>query len=440
MDRNGARGSFFAWGGPDRWSAPMSPLRVAFFVNWFPVASEAFIINAAAALIEAGCVVDIYALSGAAPPMQERHALLDAFRLEERFVNATAPEEGRLAQAPAALARAVGQRGLAGLSGFNIAAHRRRAMTLAPLYESAAFRDGGRYDVLHVQFSTLAWIVLRHRRAGALSGAVVVHFRGYDISQRVLQAGPGLHAEAFAGAEWFVANCAFFRDRIVSLGCDPARASIVPSGVRPERFEFRPRKGPAGPGVRLLGVGRLVEKKGFSDAVAAVGLLRAQGVDARLRLIGEGRLRSALEAQIAALGLQDVVTLLGERAQETIAAELDACDIFLAPCVTAADGDQDAPVNVLKEAMLAGAPVISTRHGGIPELVAHGETGLLTPERDPTAIAAAVMEYLAAPDRWMPMTTAARAFVEKNYSTEASMSALFEAYTKAISVHSVRRS
>lgn len=66
---------------------------------------------------------------------------------------------------------------------------------------------------------------------------------------------------------------------------------------------------------------------------------------------------------------------------------MDQSHIFIAPCVTSQDGNQDAPVNTLKEAMAMGLPVIATHHGGIPELVEDGVSGYLVPERDSQAIA-----------------------------------------------------
>jgi colanic acid/amylovoran biosynthesis glycosyltransferase len=100
--------------------------------------------------------------------------------------------------------------------------------------------------------------------------------------------------------------------------------------------------------------------------------------------------------------------------------------------VTAQDGDADAPVNTLKEAMATGLPVIATRHGGIPELVEHGVNGLLVPERDPAAIAAALRELAAAPERWHTMGQCGREAVVERYGLEEVASMTLAAYRRAL--------
>ncbi len=411
----------------------MSALRVAFFVNQFPILSEAFILNSAAALLDDGAEVDIYALEGRAAPSAETHPVIASHGLERRVSAVERPTQpgARVARAPHALGRAAGALGWRALSAFHLEAHGARAIGLHPLYEAAAFRHGGRYDILHCQFSTLTPRVLRHRRAGALSGRVVAHFRGYDITDSVRRHGPQLHAETMSGADWFIANCRYFAGKAEALGADPARLSVVYTGVEPSRFAFRLRAGPARRRVRLLGVGRLVEKKGFVYAVRALAQLVASGIDAELRLIGDGPEGIALAREIAAHGLEGRVALLGARGEATIAAELEGADIFIAPCVTGADGAEDAPINTIKEAMCAGLPVIATRHGGVPELVTHDVTGLLAPERDADALAKAVRALLAAPQDWPRLTRAARTLVEQRFSMAAAHQALREAYESA---------
>jgi colanic acid/amylovoran biosynthesis glycosyltransferase len=411
-------------------------MRIAFFVNWFPVLSETFVMTAALGLIEAGCTVDIYAVEGEGPAEPAQHARYASLQAHARSISRPARQAWLCA--PTAAARAVKALGWRALSVTNVAAHRSRALSLRPLFEAAAFQHRGRYDVLHAQFCTLAPLLLRHRAAGALQGAVVAHVRGYDIAPDVVQRWPALHAEALGRADWVVANCEYFRGQALQLGARRERSSVSFSGVDPQAFPFRARTGPAETPLRLLGVGRLIDKKGFCYAVRALALLQAEGVEARLRLIGEGEERAALAAEAAALGVADRLELVGALPHEAVAESLDWADLFLAPCVTGANGAQDAPVNVLKEAMLAGAPVIASRHGGIPELVAHAHTGLLTPERDAPALAAAVRQYLHSPALWAHASAAGRRLVEERFSVQASTRSLLCAYQAAIEARKER--
>jgi colanic acid/amylovoran biosynthesis glycosyltransferase len=288
--------------------------------------------------------------------------------------------------------------------------------------------------VVHCQFGYEGLAALRHRRFGTLkTRALVCHLRGSDITKHVRENGDDIYAELFASAELLIANCEFFRQRAISLGADPGKVVVIGSPIDTAFFAppDRPRMPPAGRPLRILAVGRLVDKKGFEDAVAAMA--RLAGLDARLDILGEGPLRGRLEAMIAEAGLGSRVTLHGAATSDAVLAALHAADIALAPSVTAESGDADAPVNTLKEAMATGLPVIVTAHGGIPELVRDGENGRLVPERSPGAIAAAILELAGAPESWRKLGAAGRASVVESYGLDRVAAQTLDAYRKALS-------
>lgn len=413
-------------------SPPARALRVAFVVNRFPVISEPFIMNAAVGLITAGHSVDILALQGPGEA-GARHAAIATHRLAERTFCPRHPRSlaRRLAGAPRAMRAALARHGIAGLSTLSPAAFGRHALSLRALDEAASFPDP-RYDLLHCHFGTLARPVLRHRRAGLLAGRVVVHFRGYDITEVVAREGPGVYAPVFREADGFVANCRHFADRAVALGCDPARIDVVPSGVVLDGFAFRPRTPPLDGPLRIATVGRLVEKKGMAYVLEAIALLRARGMKLALRIVGDGPLRPALAAQAASLGIAEAVSFLGAQPHQVVASELAAAHLFVAPSVRGADGSEDAAINTLKEAMATGLPVVSTWHGGIPELVEHEVSGLLVAERDAAAIAAAIADLAAAPARWPAMGRAGRDRVEDAYAMDVANRKLLDVYGRVL--------
>ena len=174
-------------------------------------------------------------------------------------------------------------------------------------------------------------------------------------------------------------------------------------------------------------MGRLVEKKGFADAIDAVARLRGEGRDVRLDILGDGPLRADLERRAG-----EGVRLLGAASSDAVLAALHAADIALAPSVTAADGDQDGPVNTLKEAMATGLPVVATRHGGIPELVEDGVSGLLVPERDPEALARAIARLMDAPGDWPRLGAAGRRKVVALHDHRSILRATLSAYARAL--------
>lgn len=157
-------------------------------------------------------------------------------------------------------------------------------------------------------------------------------------------------------------------------------------------------------------VGRLHPQKGLSDLLVAIAQVRAQVSPIRLLLVGDGELRSELEAQARLLGLSDIVTFAGIRMD--VPEILAALYVFAFPSLW-----EGLPLAVL-EAMAAGLPVVATRVGGIPEVVEDGVTGLLVPPRAPEALAEAIIALLQDRERAGAMGQAGRARVERYFSVE----------------------
>lgn len=157
---------------------------------------------------------------------------------------------------------------------------------------------------------------------------------------------------------------------------------------------FRPADFCATPSM-IVSIGRLIEKKGFADLIEACRLLRARGVDFRAEIIGEGPLQAALQEQITVGDLTSVVLLTGPLAQGEVIARLARAAVFALPCVAEKGGGMDNLPTVVMEAMAASLPVVSTRLGGVPEMVVDGVTGLLVAEHQPAALAEALARVLA---------------------------------------------
>jgi colanic acid/amylovoran biosynthesis glycosyltransferase len=406
-------------------------LKIAFFVHRFPVVSEAFILNAAEGLLHAGHEVDIYALHGEGDPAQIQHLAANPSRWRRFVFRLREQPRRRLALAPLAAAKLLVRHGGKSVRALDANHFGTDGPSLVALHEANTFRGGGRYDILHCQFGTLAEPVLNHRDAGFLSGRVFVHFRGYDISSHLRDRGPQAYARVFQRADGFFTNCELFRDRLIGLGAPRERVTILPSPVDLDRFKYKARSWTKGETLRVLCVGRLVEKKGFTYAINAVARLAAAGVDVDCRIIGDGPLKQTLRDEAMKLGVSDRVAFTGAASHEVVAAALDQAHIFMAPSVTAANGDQDALINTLKEAMAAGCPFITTAHGGIPELVNGLDAGFVAPERDAMALYAAALELLAKPEQWPEMGLRARAHIEANFSIGAASQLALAAYKRA---------
>lgn len=396
------------------------PLRLAFFVHSFPLLSEAFIINQAAALIARGHSVDLYALWGRQLRTPQRFPIAERAGLFERSFDPQFPVGAlpRLASAARLATTRFGGRLRVLARALDVFEHGRWAANLRLLHEAAMIDRGGPYDVVHCQFADLAPLVLRLRRIGAFDAPVVTHLRGIDITRRPREMGAAVYARIFDEGELFLPNCEHFRQSALALGCAPHKLSVFRSAIDLQEFAYRGARGERDGRVRLALVGRLVEKKGVIYAIEALAQLVARGLDVELQIIGDGPLRGALQSRVTGLGLDDRVGFLGARGHADVIALLQTSDLLLAPSVTAADGDEDAPVNTLKEGMAIGLPVVASRHGGIPELVRDGHSGRLVAERDAAALADAIADLMRRRDEWETLGRCGRACVEAEYDLQ----------------------
>ena len=244
----------------------------------------------------------------------------------------------------------------------------------------------------------------RARRTGRFDGTLgeFQHLRG-GLRVRALRA---TRTAALRRARAVVVPSAYLREIALGWGLDPARVTVIPNpapGLQalPSREEARASLGIRG--FALGAAGRLTAQKALGDALDAV----ARVPDVELLVLGDGPERAALERHAARLGLGERVRFLGAGSREDVLTLFTAVDAAL---LTSAW--ENLP-HTLLEALAVGTPVIATAVGGIPEVVADGENGLLVPPHDIDAIAAAV-ERLARDDELRgELAQAARPSVEE---------------------------
>jgi glycosyltransferase involved in cell wall biosynthesis len=174
----------------------------------------------------------------------------------------------------------------------------------------------------------------------------------------------------------------------------------------------------------IVSIGRLIEKKGFADLISACRLLKPRGRAFGCEIIGEGPLEAALQSQIASDDLESCVRLAGPQTQTQIAFRLAHATIFALPCTREEGGGMDNLPTVIMEAMAAGLPVISTPLAGVPEMVETGVNGLLIPEHDPPALAAAIEYLIANPEQARRFGDRGREIAREKFSIETSAQAL----------------
>jgi len=144
----------------------------------------------------------------------------------------------------------------------------------------------------------------------------------------------------------------------------------------------------------ILAVGRLIAKKGFADLICACGLIAERGKSFRCEIIGEGPLENELRGQIERLNLQNRVALSGAKPQGEVRQRLAAANVFVLPSIIDPEGGMDNLPTVIMEAMATALPVVSTKIGGIPEMVIENETGFLLEPADASALADAIEKVI----------------------------------------------
>lgn len=197
------------------------------------------------------------------------------------------------------------------------------------------------------------------------------------------------------------------REALIQSGVTPERIRVVPSGIDLSPFQepydrqaTRRRLGVADGELLVLQVAALAPHKSQVDLLEAAAIVRSRRGDLVFWIAGEGPLRAELEARHRALGLGDRVRFLGFR--EDVTDLLRSADIF---CVSSyLEGLGTSTL----DAMAAGVPVVATRVGGIPEIVADGESGILVPARNPEALADAIVALAGNAERRAAMGAAAK--------------------------------
>jgi glycosyltransferase involved in cell wall biosynthesis len=169
----------------------------------------------------------------------------------------------------------------------------------------------------------------------------------------------------------------------------------------------------------ILSVGRLVEKKGYPTLLRAAAILRDRGVGFHLRLVGEGPEWAALQRLVHELELGERVSFLGPLTESEVREQYGQAQMFALACQELTNGDRDGIPNVILEAMACGLPVASTASSGVAEAVVDGECGLLVPQRDAEALAAALARLLADRELRRRLGSRARANVVDRFDRSA---------------------
>ena len=286
-----------------------------------------------------------------------------------------------------------------------------------------------RASIVHVNTSMDArayWRDLAHVAVAKLCGARVL----YQVH------GGKLPQHFFRGSRllsWFLRCSLRLPDVIVVLAREELdayrgfipeqRVLAIPNAVDCSLYD-RMQRGPSQPDapLKLLYIGRLHRDKGLYEAIEAMKMVQMHGVRAHFVIAGSGPEEQSLNHFVETLGLSDTVAFAGPVFGEAKLRLLCAADVFLLPSY------REGMPYALLESMAAGAPVITTRVGGIPDVVADGKNGIFVPRRDAIAVARAIMQLAADRGALAKMSAACRRTIFETYSIARQAEELCELY------------
>ena len=212
-------------------------------------------------------------------------------------------------------------------------------------------------------------------------------------------------------------------------------AAVIPD-VSPDRV--RPALSSPDEPVRLLFVGRLVERKGVEVLVRALARLRHTR-DAELVIVGSGNREDSVRRTAALEGVADHVHFRGFVTAERLAEEYAEADIFVLPAVVDFRGDTEGLGVVLLEALAYERPVIASRAGGIPDIVIDGETGWLSDPGDSEVLARRILDVISDPDEARRVAAQGKRRAEARFSWERILEETDVVYTSAVEARRERR-
>ncbi len=404
---------------------------IAFILKGYPRLSETFIAQEILALEQAGLAIHIISLRH--PTDHQQHPLIDQIVAPVNYL----PEY--LYQEPWRVIKAWWQ--LRRSPGYRQA----RRVFLADLRRDTSLnrlRRFGQALVMAVELPAAVGRLHAHfLHTPASVARYAAHLSGLTWSAsahaRDIWTSPQWELREKLAEAQFVVTCTGFNARhLRELSVDPDRVDRVYHGLDLNRFASPIREDPV-PGqagtepVRLLSVGRAVEKKGYPVLLEALARLPA---DLRWHLhhVGGGPLLKALQHQAARLGIDQAISWHGALAQGEVLKHYRRAEVFVLSSIVARDGDMDGLPNVLMEAQSQRLACIATRLSAIPELIEDKVTGLLVAPGDAAALAQALQALIQDPALRAGLARAGERRVRREFAMQGGIEKLLEHFSRPV--------
>jgi glycosyltransferase involved in cell wall biosynthesis len=296
--------------------------------------------------------------------------------------------------------------------------------------------DEARAQLLHIYFGHIAVHLLPLIRAWGKPS--VVSFHGADVMVDLEKPAYRTATKQMLEAVRLVLVRSESLGRaLIEIGCPPEKIRIQRTGIPVDEIPFQARAWPADGAWKFVQACRLIEKKGLKTSLLAFAEFVERYPKSTFTIAGDGPLRAELEAQARDLGMRDLGTgdevfFSGFASQADLRELYYGSHIFLHPSERGADGNQEGVPNSMLEAMASGLPVFATRHGGIPEAIEHGRSGILVAEGDSEALAGALLDAAAKPEQLTMIARNGAEAVRRKFEQSAQTRQLEDYYLEAM--------
>ncbi|MBN1997981.1 glycosyltransferase family 4 protein [candidate division KSB1 bacterium] len=388
--------------------------KIAYFLNFFPVLSETFILSEIKNLLNSGLFIEIYALfrSDDDPDSQTEPLIGKTWFLTDHF------KAGKITWAHLYMFMHAPRRYIATLLFALSHRNSRSLMRLFLIFfkfHSKCRHSINKNDRQNILLHFLLVMPLTKYILKNPPCHIHAHYLNASVSFALLVSrlcgipySVSIHAtDIFVSPELplvklhnaaFILTCTqynkkFIIDRYPAVDSDKILVNY--HGVDVKRLS--PEENGKNESTVLLSIGRLVPKKGFKLLISACQNLKRRGIRFHCFIIGEGDERASLELLTRIKRVNDVITFTGAVPSSKVREYYQKADIFVLPCVIDQNGDRDGIPNVIAEAMAMERPVVSTTVSGIPELVNSGETGILVEPGDVAALEKALTFLIQSP-------------------------------------------
>ncbi|WP_084777808.1 glycosyltransferase [Natrialba sp. SSL1] len=388
-------------------------MKIAFIVDSFPKASETFILNQITGLIDRGHEIEIFAKRGLEG--EQIHNSIKEYDLlaNTNYTNTPQNKIHRFFNAGRLIATETIRQPHRVLESLQFRKYGPDSRSLRLLHRSISFKDEG-FDVLFCHYAPNGNLGALLKRTGTDANLVTM-FHGYGV-RRGLEKGEGMYAPAFEYSDFLLANSKYTKKNLIKLGADPDSIYCHPIGISLDKFQFEPIdvEGMSDRVVCISTVGRLVEEKGYQYSLRAIAdvMKRNPGLNIEYQIAGDGPMKEELRYLVQDLDIEDSVNFLGQVERSAVVELLENTDLFVLSSVKEGLG------KVLLEAQATGVPVVATKVGGIPQAVNPGESAILVPPKNPTALSHMIEHLCENPERLPKMGRSGRKYVEQHFDLE----------------------